>query len=126
MHYTYYMLYIRYIYYYYYVLLDYMLYYTQVLHYHRYTSQRGLCVFGFYLWSLLYTYMLPPDLHCYSLDSNQDYDPEIVWEFVQRHQGYISIQPGGSYRFWIHRDYRSLFVLAFPGLATQHQQDLFL
>ena len=53
------------------------------------------------------------------------YDPEDIWSLVQRHQGNIQPQPGGHYDFWIHRDYASILVLAFPMLRRQYQKDLY-
>jgi hypothetical protein len=44
---------------------------------------------------------------------------------VQRHQGNIQPQVGGHYDFYIHRDYASILVLAFPMLRRQYQKDLY-
>lgn len=67
-----------------------------------------------------------PDLYCYRLAYYMTYDPECVWELVQRHGGYISVQAGGYYEFHIARDYASLLVLAFPELIRQYQKDLYV
>ena len=69
--------------------------------------------------------MQEPDLYCYSLPYYVDYDPESVWTLVQRHQGHLSPQFGGSYDFYIAREYASILLLAFPELRRQHQKDLY-
>ena len=66
-----------------------------------------------------------PDLYCYSLYYYIDYDPELVWSLVQRHEGHIQPQVGGHYDFYIPRDYASILVLAFPLLRRQWQKDLY-
>ena len=71
-------------------------------------------------------YMSDPDLYCYSLFYYIDYDPEDIWQLVQRHGGNISPQVGGHYGFYIHRDYASILVLAFPLLRRQYQKDLYV
>ena len=70
-------------------------------------------------------YMSDPDLYCYSLPYFVDYDPELVWELVQRHHGNIQPQFGGNYDFYIPRAYASILVLAFPMLRRQYQKDLY-
>ena len=67
-----------------------------------------------------------PDYYCYRLAYWMSYDPEDVWALVQRHEGYISVQAGGSYEFHIHRDYACLLVLAYPELSRQSQKDLYV
>lgn len=67
-----------------------------------------------------------PDLYCYTLAYWIDYDPEDVWSLVQRHGGSLHPQVGGVYDFYIHRDYASILVLAFPLLRRQRQKDLYL
>ena len=74
---------------------------------------------------LVPVYMSDPDLYCYSLPYFVDYDPEDIWALVQRHEGSLSPQFGGSYEFYIPRDYASLLVLAFPLLRRQYQKDLY-
>lgn len=69
--------------------------------------------------------MRDPDLYCYTLPYYIDYDPELVWQMVQRHGGSLHPQFGGTYDFYIHRDYASLLLLAFPDLRRQHQKDLY-
>jgi len=69
--------------------------------------------------------MQDPDLYCYSLFYFTPYDPELVWDLVQRHQGFISVHPGGHYEFLIPRDYACILVLAFPMLRRQYQKDLY-
>jgi hypothetical protein len=70
-------------------------------------------------------YMSDPDLYCYSLFYFVPYDPEDVWQLVQRHHGNIQPQVGGHYDFYISRDYASILVLAFPMLKRQYQKDLY-
>jgi hypothetical protein len=70
--------------------------------------------------------MHEPDLYCYKLSYLMPYDPEDIWSLVQRHGGFISIQPGGHYDFHIHRDYAVMLVLAFPELIRQYQKDLYV
>ena len=70
-------------------------------------------------------YMSDPDLYCYSLPYFVAYDPEDIWSLVQRHRGSLSPQFGGSYEFYIPRDYASILVLAFPLLRRQYQKDLY-
>ena len=66
-----------------------------------------------------------PDVFCYSLPYFIDYDPELVWALVERHNGHISIHPGGMYDFYIAREYASILILAFPLLRRQYQKDLY-
>ena len=86
----------------------------------------GFCIRITYRVYLDFTYMSDPDLYCYSLFYFIDYDPEDIWELVQRHQGNIQPQVGGHYDFYIHRDYASILVLAFPLLKRQYQKDLYV
>ena len=69
--------------------------------------------------------MQDPDLYCYSLFYYVNYDPELIWALVQRHNGYINVLPGGHYEFLIPRDYACILVLAFPQLRRQFQKDLY-
>ena len=71
------------------------------------------------------SHMSDPDLYCYSLFYFVPYDPEDVWQLVQRHHGNIQPQVGGHYDFYISRDYASILVLAFPMLKRQYQKDLY-
>ena len=70
--------------------------------------------------------MIEPDIFCYQLSYFIDYDPEQVWEMVQRHGGSISYLNGGQYDFYIDRQYASILVLAFPALRRQYQKDLYV
>jgi len=63
----------------------------------------------------IYCYRYIPGLH--------HYDDEAIWQFVQRHQGHISIRAAGIIDFYIPCRYHSLFVLAYPGLKRKPQQD---
>jgi hypothetical protein len=66
-----------------------------------------------------------PDIVCYRLSYYMTHDPEAVWELVQRHGGYISVQHGGHYEFYLARDLRWLLILAFPQLVHQPEKDLY-
>jgi hypothetical protein len=70
--------------------------------------------------------MVEPDVFCYNLAYWIPYDPESVWQLVQRHGGYIALLPGGVYEFYIPREYAALLVMAFPGLRRQYQKDLYV
>lgn len=52
---------------------------------------------------------------CYRLGLAADLDEEVVWAFVQRHGGWLSIRQE-CIDFWIHEDWASLLVLAWPAL----------
>ena len=52
-----------------------------------------------------------------------DLDCESVWQFVQRHQGYISIRCD-SIDYFVPVRYRVLFELAYPELTRQYNLDL--
>ena len=69
--------------------------------------------------------MQTPDVFCYSLPYFVLYDPEAVWELVQRHGGSVSYLNGGQYDYYIDRQYASILVLAFPQLRHQPQKDLY-
>lgn len=66
-----------------------------------------------------------PDIFCYSLPYFIDYDPELIWELVQRHSGSVSYLNGGQYDYYINRHYASILILAFPELRRQYQKDLY-
>ena len=66
-----------------------------------------------------------PDIYCYSLPYYLDYDPESIWELVQRHGGSVAPLAGGHYDYYIDREYASILVLAFPELRRQYQKDLY-
>ena len=85
----------------------------------------GLCFWPCDRIHMVPVYVSLPDLYCYSLFYFIDYDPEEIWSLVQRHNGNIQPQPGGHYDFYIHRDYASILVLAFPLLKRQRQKDLY-
>ena len=66
-----------------------------------------------------------PDILCYQLAYFVLYDPEAIWELVQRHGGSVSYLNGGHYDYYIDRQYASILVLAFPELRRQYQKDLY-
>ena len=67
-----------------------------------------------------------PELYCYSLPFWVDYDPELIWQLVQRHGGSVHPQVAGSYDYYIPSKYAVLLLLAFPDLRRQFQKDLYL
>lgn len=69
--------------------------------------------------------MREPDVFCYNLAYWMPYDPESVWQLVERHAGYMSVLPAGYYEFYIPSQYASILVLAFPCLRRQYQKDLY-
>jgi len=75
---------------------------------------------------MLYTSMLKPDWICYRLNYWVDYDPESVWALVQRHNGYISVQAGGVYEFWINCEHESLLLMAYPRLVLVNTKSIYV
>lgn len=61
---------------------------------------------------------------CYRYHAWADYDysDESIWEFVQRHNGYISIRQD-SIDYFVPRAYQTLFEIAYPGLTRQFHLD---
>ena len=55
-------------------------------------------------------------LYCYRLWYWHDYDPEIIWAWVQHRNGYMSIR-NDHWDFWIDGLNQDFFVLAFPLLV---------
>jgi hypothetical protein len=51
-----------------------------------------------------------------------NYDDEDIWAFVQRHNGYISIR-NDCIDFYVPREYRVLFELAYSELVRQPELD---
>ena len=66
-----------------------------------------------------------PDIFRYQLPYYVFYDPEQIWEMVQRHGGSVSYLNGGQYDYYIQREYASILVLAYPLLRRQYQKDLY-
>ena len=66
-----------------------------------------------------------PDIFCYQLAYFVLYDPELVWQLVQRHGGSVSYLNGGQYDYYIDRAYASILIMAFPLLRRQYQKDLY-
>jgi hypothetical protein len=66
--------------------------------------------------------MIQPTLLCYRLDSRMDLDEEVIWAFVQRHGGQVSIR-GDCIDFWIPVEYQSMFVLAWSQLRRKSEFD---
>jgi hypothetical protein len=65
---------------------------------------------------------LTPSLACYRLDSRMDYDEEVIWAWVQRHGGHLSIK-GDCIDFWIPAEYESMFVLGWSDLRRKSEFD---
>jgi len=51
------------------------------------------------------------------------YDPEVIWAWVQRHAGQLSIK-GDCIDFWVPVEYQSLFVLAWSQLRRRRDFDM--
>jgi hypothetical protein len=65
--------------------------------------------------------MIDATILCYRLLWHA-HDEERVWQFVDRHQGFM--QPTlACIDFWIPRQYSSLLVLAFPRLIRRSDLD---
>lgn len=45
-----------------------------------------------------------------------DYDEEVIWEFVQRHGGFLSIRHD-SIDYWLDQRYEVFVLLAWPELV---------
>ena len=61
---------------------------------------------------------------CYRYQAwTSDLDCELVWAFVQRHGGYISIR-NDCIDYFIPIRYQLLFALAYPELVRQYNLDL--
>jgi hypothetical protein len=65
---------------------------------------------------------LTPSLVCYRLDSHMLLDEEVIWAFVQRHGGHLSIK-GDCIDFWIPQQYESMFVCAWSQLRRKSEFD---
>jgi hypothetical protein len=50
------------------------------------------------------------------------YDSELIWAWVQRHEGLVSVR-GDCVDFWIDPQYSSLLVLAWPLLRRRPDWD---
>ena len=61
-------------------------------------------------------------LFCYRLRSDVDYDSEIVWSYVQRTGGHISIR-ADSIDFWVTPPAELFLVCAWPLLERRRDQD---
>ena len=79
---------------------------------HMYTTDSGLVLYP----------EIDRVLVCYRVWYWAELDYELVWEFVQRHGGYLRIGPDHC-DYWILREYAALLVLAFDSLVRQPNQD---
>ena len=68
------------------------------------------------------SHKLTPSLVCYRLDAHMLLDEEVIWAFVQRHGGHLSIK-GDCIDFWIPVKYESMFVLAWSQLRRKPEFD---
>jgi hypothetical protein len=50
------------------------------------------------------------------------YDEELIWELVQRHEGYLSIK-SDCIDFFVPREYSVLLQIAFPLLIRKPELD---
>ena len=64
-----------------------------------------------------------PKLICYRLTYRSSYDEEVIWAFVQRSGGHISIRQD-SIDYWIPIRYETLLVCAWPDLERHPELDL--
>jgi hypothetical protein len=65
-----------------------------------------------------------PILRCYRLTYRSEYDEEVIWAFVQRSGGHLSIRQD-SIDYWIPVRYQTLLVCAWPELEAQPQLDIY-
>ena len=65
---------------------------------------------------------LEPLLLCFRLTSLMDYDEEVIWAYVQRSGGYISIR-NDCIDFWVPRHAVVLFLCAWPDLERRTMDD---
>ena len=62
---------------------------------------------------------------CYRYQAwTHDYDCELVWAFVQRHGGHITVR-NDCIDYFVPVKYQVLFALAWPELTRQSNLDLF-
>ena len=67
--------------------------------------------------------MIESSVRCYCLRYSMSYDPEDVWAFVQRHNGFMDIRAGGEYWFYVYAEHESLFRIAYPELIRRPELD---
>lgn len=65
---------------------------------------------------------LEPQLLCFRLRADQDYDEETIWAYVQRSGGHISIKQD-CIDFWVPRHAVVLFCCAWADLQRRPQDD---
>jgi hypothetical protein len=63
------------------------------------------------------------DMLCYRLRSSMGYDPEIIWQYVQRSGGEIQILRD-CIDFWVPVRAELLLTIAWPDLERRSDQDL--
>lgn len=65
---------------------------------------------------------MEPRKVCYRFEYDMDYDREIIWAFVQRSGGEISLRKD-SILYWVDPAYESLLVCAWPELKREPNHD---
>lgn len=66
--------------------------------------------------------MLDTRLKCYRLTYRNEYDEEIIWAYVQRSGGQLSIRQD-CIDFWVPSHAEVLFVCAWPELERHPELD---
>ena len=66
--------------------------------------------------------MTTPTFFCYRLTYRNEYDEDVIWAFVQRSGGHISIRQD-SIDYWVTARYQSLLVCAWPDLERHPELD---
>lgn len=67
--------------------------------------------------------MIEPQFFCYRLTARLDYDEELIWSYVQRTGGSLSIR-GDCIDFWIPGSARLFLICAWPDLEPRPDQNL--
>jgi hypothetical protein len=67
---------------------------------------------------------MEPQLRCFRLTVSIGYDEEVIWAYVQRSGGHISIR-GDCIDFWVPNRAVTMFLCAWPDLVPQPQLDLY-
>ena len=65
---------------------------------------------------------MTPVIECWRLRPGMPYDEELIWELVQRHEGYLSIK-SDCIDFFVPREYSVLLQIAFPLLIRKPELD---
>lgn len=65
-----------------------------------------------------------PKFLCYRLTQRSEYDEEVIWAYVQRSGGHISIRQD-CIDYWIPPRHQTMLLCAWPELEPQPQLDLY-